>query len=169
MEAQLKTKIKHKMFSTHVDISAEIRENLVENLNQTLANAFDLKSMYKQAHWNVKGIHFIELHLLFDEAAAEMEPFIDSLAERITSLGGVALGTVRMSSSATRLAEMPTDVFEGKAMVAAIVERVGAFANHVRKNVDVTDEWDRDTSDLYTEISRAVDKRLWFFEAHIQG
>ena len=80
-EFAMKSKVKHRMFSTQVDIEPQIRENLIENLNESLANAFDLKSMYKQAHWNVKGIHFIELHLLFDEAAAEMGEF---QAQRVT-------------------------------------------------------------------------------------
>jgi starvation-inducible DNA-binding protein len=158
-----------KTFTTHIDIPAEKREGLIRTLNASLADTFDLFSQIKQAHWNVKGKDFIQLHLLFDEIAAEIEEFVDKIAERVTTLGGYATGTVRMAAASSSLPEYPTDVVEGMKHVAALVERFGQYAAEVREAIDSTDELgDPTTADLYTEISRKVDMRLWFLEAHIQ-
>jgi starvation-inducible DNA-binding protein len=158
-----------KTFTTHIDIPAEKREVLIRTLNASLADTFDLFSQIKQAHWNVKGKDFIQLHLLFDEIAAEIEEFVDEIAERVTTLGGYANGTVRMAAANSSLPEYPTDAVEGMKHVAALVERFGQYAAKVREAIESTEELgDPTTADLYTEISRKVDMRLWFLEAHIQ-
>jgi starvation-inducible DNA-binding protein len=158
-----------KTFTTHIDIPAEKREALIRTLNASLADTFDLFSQVKQAHWNVKGKDFIQLHLLFDEIAEEIEEFVDKVAERVTTLGGYANGTVRMAAASSSLPEYPTDAVEGMKHVAALVERFGQYAAEVREAIESTDELgDPTTADLYTEISRKVDMRLWFLEAHIQ-
>jgi starvation-inducible DNA-binding protein len=157
-------------FRTHIEIPANKRAELIDRLNQSLANTFDLLSQTKQAHWNVKGKDFYQLHLLFDEIAGELEDFVDKVAERVASLGGYALGTVRMAAEHSALPEYPTDAIEGKAHVAALVERFGRYAAHVRAAIGETDELgDPTTADLYTDISRTIDKRLWFLEAHLQS
>jgi starvation-inducible DNA-binding protein len=160
---------KSKTFTTHIDIPAEKREVLIKTLNASLADTFDLFSQIKQAHWNVKGKDFIQLHLLFDEIAGEIAEFVDELAERVTTLGGYANGTVRMAAANSSLPEYPTDAVEGMKHVAALVERFGHYAGMVRAAIESTDSLgDPTTADLYTEISRKVDMRLWFLEAHIQ-
>ena len=143
---------------------------MVALLNQTLAATSDLQSQTKQAHWNVKGPHFYPLHLLFDEIAGELTEFVDEVAERVTALGGYATGTVRMAAEASPLPEYPTSAVDGMDHVKALVDRFAGYGAHVRQGIDKTDELgDKDTADLYTEISRLVDKRLWFLEAHLQG
>lgn len=159
-----------RMFSTHVDLPEKKREALVEQLNATLADLFDLYSQVKQAHWNVKGSGFIQLHELFDETAAEVLGFVDEVAERATALGGYACGTARMAAGASRLPEYPVEAEEGLEHVQALVERFGEVAGLLRKGIDESDELgDAGTADLYTQMSRAVDKRLWFLEAFVQG
>jgi starvation-inducible DNA-binding protein len=159
-----------RQFPTHIDLPAETRERVIEHLNQSLASTFDLMSQVKQAHWNVKGTNFYQLHLLFDEAAGELAEFVDLIAERVTSLGGYARGTARMAAEGSDLPEYPTDAVEGMQHVAALVERYGRYAAHVRASIDETAGLgDQSTADVYTEVSRAVDKRLWFLEAHLQG
>jgi starvation-inducible DNA-binding protein len=117
----------------------------------------------------VKGEEFYQLHELFDEIAGELLEFTDEIAERAVALGGTALGTVRMSAGGSILPEYPLDAVEGKRHVELLVERFGAFANHVREAIDRSGELgDQNTADLYTEVGRTVDKRLWFLEAHIQ-
>jgi len=86
------------LYSTRIDIPEMLRTQVIELLNQTLASTLDLKTQVKQAHWNVKGKDFYQLHELFDEIAAEVEEFIDLVAERITALGGYALGTARIAA-----------------------------------------------------------------------
>jgi starvation-inducible DNA-binding protein len=164
------TKSAHRTFPTRIDIPADARTRLVEALNQHLADTSDLRSQVKQAHWNVKGENFYQLHLLFDEIAGELAEFADELAERVTTLGGYATGTVRMAAEHSSLPEYPTDATDGMQHVAALVERFAAYAKNLRDGIDAADELhDKTTADLYTEISRAVDKRLWFLEAHLQG
>jgi starvation-inducible DNA-binding protein len=139
-------------------------------LNQSLADTFDLFSQLKQAHWNLKGKDFYQLHLLFDEFAAHAEEWVDMIAERVTQLGGYATGTVRMAAASTSLPEFPTDATDGMEHTKAVVERLAFYANKVRENIDATDEMgDATTADLFTEISRQADKDLWFAEAHLQG
>src|SRR5262249_37837307 len=100
-------------FSTHIDIPDNAREKLVTLLNARLADTFDLYSQIKQAHWNVKGSDFIQLHLLYDEVAGAIFEYVDEIAERATSLGGLALGTARMAASASTLDEYPVEATDG--------------------------------------------------------
>jgi starvation-inducible DNA-binding protein len=159
-----------RMFKTHNSLPEDTREKLVRLLNQQLADSLDLYSQTKQAHWNVKGKDFYQLHLLFDAHAAHVLEWIDEIAERATALAGTATGTVRMSAAATRLPEYPTDITEGLDHVAALVERWGNYATTSREAIDFADEHgDQDTADLFTDISRQADMDLWFLEAHLQG
>ena len=159
-----------RMFPTRIDLPADRREHLAGMLNSHLAETFDLYSQTKQAHWNVKGKDFYQLHLLFDEIAEELSGFVDLIAERATSLGGYATGTARMAAEHSALPEYPTDAVEGLEHVAALVERFGLYTSRIRAGIDeAADLGDQATADLYTEIARVADKRLWFLEAHLQG
>jgi starvation-inducible DNA-binding protein len=158
------------LHETKNDIAKGKREKVIELLNQRLADASDLKSQAKQAHWNVKGMNFIALHELFDAVATAVEGHIDLIAERITTLGGTAMGTVRLAASNSSLSEYPHEITDGTAHVDALSTALADFAKLVRKNIDdASDVGDQDTADILTEISRETDKNLWFVEAHIQG
>jgi starvation-inducible DNA-binding protein len=162
------TTTKSTLYTSRIDLSEQTRANVVSLLNRTLATTIDLQSQTKQAHWNVKGLNFLQLHELFDEMSAEMIEFIDLVAERITALAGVALGTARVAGSGSMLTEYPLDAVSGVEHLTALADRYGTYAAHVRQAIDQAAEaGDADTADLYTEISRAVDKRLWFLEAHL--
>jgi len=157
-------------FKTSVDIPPDSRTKINRILNQHLADSFDLMSQVKQAHWNVKGSDFWQLHKLFDEVAEQAEEWVDEFAERVTALGGYATGTVRMAAGASTLPEFPTEITESMDYVRAVAERLAAFTNSARKAIDQTDKLgDADTADLFTEISRCADKYLYFLEAHLQG
>jgi len=158
------------LHNTKIDITQSQREKLIGILNQSLADAADLKSQAKQAHWNVKGANFIALHELFDRVATELDTHVDDLAERITTLGGTAMGTVRLAAQNSSLSEYPHEISDGAAHVDALSSAMADFGKKVRSNIDVTDELgDKDTADLYTGVSRGVDKLLWFVEAHNQA
>ncbi|RMD73754.1 MAG: DNA starvation/stationary phase protection protein Dps [Chloroflexi bacterium] len=157
-------------FATRIDLPLERRRTLTAMLNQQLADTFDLMSQTKQAHWNVKGSQFIALHELFDELASHLSGFVDTLAERVTALGGMAMGTVRMAAATSRLPEYPTDITDGMAHVAALADRFAAYAHTTRQAITTAaDLGDQATADLLTEIARTIDKDLWFLEAHLQG
>lgn len=162
------TSSQQKLYATRLDIPEGIRIQVIELLNQTLATTLDLKTQTKQAHWNVKGMNFLQLHELFDTMATELEGFVDLVAERVTALGGVAMGTTRIAAQESILAEYDLSAVDGKEHVMALADRYGVFARHLRGAIASTDQLgDADTSDLYTEISRAIDMRLWFLEAHL--
>lgn len=157
-------------FTTRIDIPADAREALVELLNARLADCFDLYSQLKQAHWNVKGSDFIQLHALYDAVAADVIEHVDSIAERATALGGLALGTARLAALASSLDEYPLDAVAGNDTVAVIADRLAAFGSAIRAGIDASSELgDEDSADLFTEVSRAIDKHLWFVEAHLQS
>lgn len=158
------------LHNTKIDLAKGKREKLIQLLNQSLADAMDMKSQAKQAHWNVKGPSFMALHELFDQVAGEIETHVDDIAERITSLGGVALGTVRIAAERSALSQYPLEISDGTAHVDALSTALADFGKRVRKNIDASEELgDADTADLYTGISRGVDKLLWFIEAHNQA
>ncbi len=159
---------KQKLYDTRIDIAEDIRVKVINILNQTLAATLDLKTQAKQAHWNVKGTDFYQLHELFDEMAGELEEYVDMVAERVTALGGTALGTARIAAAESILPEYPLDAVDGIEHITALADRYGVYGKHVREAIDTTDELgDADTADMYTEISRTIDKRLWFLEAHL--
>ena len=107
-----------------------------------------IKNQVKQAHWNVKGINFYQLHELFDAIASELERYIDLFAERITALGGVALGTARIAAQYSTLPEYPLENSEGKYHLQALAERLAIYAMSLRESIDVTvDLGDADTSE----------------------
>lgn len=167
--ATQKNKTKSFVYSTRIDIPAQIRSQVNTLLNQSLATAIDLKTQIEYAHWNVKGKDFYQLHLLFDEIATEVEEFIDLIAERITALGGEALGTARIAARASELPEYPLDAVDGTEHIIALSDRLAIYAITLRKNIEKTNDLgDMDTNDILIEISRAIDKRLWFLEAHLQ-
>jgi starvation-inducible DNA-binding protein len=157
-------------FHTRIDIALDVRDRMVGLLNQQLADTFDLYSQTKQAHWNVKGAAFFALHQLFDELAKELADYADSLAERAAALGGTALGTARMSARATRLPEWSGDSTGGLRCPELLAVRFAALAATTRAAIDsAAAAGDAVTADLFTEIARGLDKRLWFLEAHLQA
>jgi starvation-inducible DNA-binding protein len=155
-------------FSTRNDLAPVAREKAVALLNQQLADTSDLYSQIKQAHWNVKGMQFYPLHLLFDALAGSILEQVDTIAERATALGGIALGTVRMAGAASRLPEYPRDAAGSRQHVEALTERFAALAKTTRAAIGTADLiGDADTMDLFTQFSRELDKSLWMLESHL--
>jgi starvation-inducible DNA-binding protein len=151
---------------THNDLPAKTRGAIVTLLNARLADAIDLAGAMKHAHWNVKGPAFIALHELFDKLYAEQADYVDTIAERAVQLGGTAEGRLRPVAAASGLKPYP-DV-QGAAHVAALASMLAAFAKRVRADIDTSDAaGDKDTADMFTGISRGLDKALWFVEAHL--
>jgi len=158
------------MYRTKNDLPESARTKLVAILNARLADAIDLQTQCKQAHWNVKGPNFIALHKLFDEVNDAVEEYVDLIAERAVQLGGVADGTARGVAKRSSLPEYPVDDGDGRAHVEALAAILSAFGKVVRAEIDRSNELaDADTADLFTEVSRGIDKWLWFVEAHVQA
>lgn len=155
---------------TDIDIATDSRSTLIDLLNESLAALSDLASQTKQAHWNVRGPYFSELHTFFDMIWADFSTHVDTVAERAVALGGVAKGTVRQAAEASPLPEFPDKQNGDLGFVEALIERYGQTANLVRENIDRAQELeDPTTADLFTQISRELDKKLWMLEAHCRS
>ena len=162
--------MKTKLTPTQNSLREPVRRAMIELLNQQLADVLDLGQQAKQAHWNVKGPHFIGLHELFDKVAEQLEEFSDDIAERAVELGGVALGTIQIISEKSRLSTYPLDLASGQKHVAALSGALAQFGTTTRAAINTAAKaGDADTADLFTEVSRGVDKLLWFVEAHRQA
>jgi len=158
------------MYETENDISKSSRAELNALMNQRLASAVDLQMQMKQAHWNVKGPSFIGLHELFDKVSEAVEDYVDLVAERIVQLGGIAEGTARVAASRSQLEEYPLTIADGMAHVEAVARALSTFGEEARRTINEAGELDdADTADLFTEVSRGIDKWLWFVEAHSQA
>ncbi|SRR5579883_511679 len=155
-------------YSSNLSVTPEVRSQLIDILNQTLATTLDLKSQVKQAQWNITGANSYHLYELFDEIATELEVCIDLLAERITSMGGLAMGTTRTVVRQSILPEYPVQMMESKDHVVSLAERLAIYGTLLWENIDRTSVLgDSDTAYLYAEVSLVIDKRLWFFDALI--
>lgn len=156
-------------FDTRIDISAANREKLITLLNARLADSLDLQTQAKFAHWNVKGKDFYQVHLLFDSIAEHAVEAIDLIAERITALGGRALGTLRQAADASSLPEYDLNAVNSMEHVTVLADRVGANGNALREAIEKCDDLeDQASMDMFTEILRQLDKDLYFLESHIQ-
>jgi starvation-inducible DNA-binding protein len=157
------------MYKTKIDLTEKVRRNVVAILNDRLAYAIDLQSQIKQAHWNVKGPNFIALHELFDKLSDVVLEQIDEIAERVTALGGTAEGTVAVAAKRSKLKNYPLSITAGKDHLFYLSTQMSVYGKVVREAITDTEELgDADTADLFTGISRDVDKYLWFLEAHLQ-
>ena len=157
------------MVETRIDLPSDPRRQMVQLCNEQLADTFDLFSQTKQAHWNVKGPQFYHLHELYDELAEKLLGHVDLIAERATALGGAATGTAQMAAQASRLPDFSAGPVGSMESVEMLVERYAAVAESTRQAMDQAEQAeDMDTSDLFIEVSRDLDKSLWFLEAHLQ-
>ncbi len=164
------TSIDTQLHVTRNDLPEDDRFEAVGLLNQRLADCIDLRTQCKQAHWNVKGPSFIALHKLFDEIDGDVESYVDLLAERIVQLGGVAEGTAAIVAARTTLSNYPLTITSGPEHVTALADALATFGRTVRLGIDeMTDLNDAVSADMLTEITRGIDKWLWFVEAHEPG
>ena len=145
------------------------RSAMVDVLNDRLADSTDLQVAVKQAHWNVKGPGFIDFHELLDMVADHMRDHSDLMAERAVILGGYARGTIQVANEKSTLEPYPVELEEIKQHAVELRERLMNFGAKVREAIEAADEaGDEDTADLFTEISRVVDKDAWFVGAHAE-
>ena len=158
------------MYPTKNDLPETARTKVVDLCNARLADAIDLQTQCKHAHWNVKGPDFIALHELFDKVTEDVEDYVDLIAERAVQLGGVAEGTARSVAKRSTLSDYAPKTSSGRDHVEALSSVLAAFGKVVRHAIDQSTELkDADTADIFTEVSRGVDKWLWFIEAHLQA
>jgi len=158
------------MYPTKNDLPETTRRQMIDLCNARLADAIDLQTQTKQAHWNVKGPHFIALHELFDKVNEDVEDYVDLIAERAIQLGGGVEGTARSVAKRSTLPEYPVKAGSGRQHVDALSSVLAAFGKLARGAIEESQRVnDQDTNDIFIEISRGVDKWLWMVEAHLQS
>ena len=155
------------MRTTKNTLDAAKRGKSVILLGTALVHALDLERHAKQAHWNVRGPNFRALHELFDDVAQQAEDASDVLAERLVALGGTADGRIATVADRSTLPKYALDISSGTAHVEALSGSLAVFGSVTRDAIDQAAQWgDADTADVFTEISRGIDKTLWMVESH---
>ncbi len=158
------------MVKSRIDLKSNTKKEVIELLNARLADAIDLALITKQAHWNLKGPTFIAVHEMLDGFRSALDEHVDTVAERVAQLGGIALGTTQAVGKATSLKPYPTDITKVTDHLTALVEHYAQVANSVRAGIDACDELgDAGSADILTAYSRELDKSLWFLDSHLQG
>lgn len=157
------------MKTPSIALKANAKSAVIDILNARLADAIDLALITKQVHWNLKGPNFIAVHEMLDPMRAAIDEHVDTIAERVAQLDGIALGTSQVVAKQSQLAAYPTDIRKTTDHLAALAERYAALANQVREDIDATDEaGDADAADILTAFSRELDKDLWFIKSHLE-
>lgn len=157
-------------FPTRSYLPETTRTTSIGLLNQCLADLTTVTMQLKHAHWNVKGVHFYQLHELFEDIVDDFEDHIDTVAERASALGGTALGGVQDVAQNCTIPALPRNAVDGATLLQAVADRLARFDATIGQQIEVATAYDDlDTADLLNEVSRDVSKALWFVEAHLQG
>ncbi len=152
-----------------VGVPTVARQANCATLNQLLADTITLYSLYKKAHWQVKGHTFYQLHLLFDKHAEEQLELVDMIAERIQMLGGVATGMPAAVARLSKIENPPDGVEEVPVVISRLLEAHEAICNEVNEAIDQTEEnKDWGTNDmLMSDVLRTNQMQVWFVGEHL--
>lgn len=137
-------------------------------LNTLLADEFQLYARTRNAHWNVTGQGFAELHKFFEDQYGELAEMLDSVAERVRKLGGIADGELANVLKNTRLEDVKTESSAMK-MIGNLLNDHETIIRAVRENIPTVDETYKDagTADFLTGIMEAHEKMAWMLRAHL--
>jgi starvation-inducible DNA-binding protein len=151
-----------------IALPAEARTESCQLLNEVLADSMVLYAMYKKHHWLVAGPTFYQLHLLFDKHAEEQTEIIDLIAERVQSLGGIAVGDPRHAAELTTIDRPPNGAEDVPAMIHRLLDAHEAILEKVRDAIDKTEESkDWGSNDLLmSDVLRRHELQVWFVAEH---
>ncbi len=159
-----------RMYKTRIALDPDVKKKVVDVMQERLAEALDMYSQAKFAHWNVKGENFYQLHLVFDSVADAIFPQIDQIAERLTQLGGVANGTVRQAAMVSKIPEYNVELVAGMEHVCALADALGHYAEELREASDKIDDLgDEPTADFFKALVIEAEEQLYFLESHIEA
>jgi starvation-inducible DNA-binding protein len=147
-------------------VGPEARSGLVVGLNRQLASLSDLATAYKQAHWNVVGADFSQLHELFDQFADQAREYVDLVAERAVTLGGTARGTIQAAVEHSALPPFPLEERDEIHLLRELVGRIDVVDQDLRAAMDTSAD-DLATQDVYIEVVRGIEKQRWMLQAHL--
>lgn len=152
-----------------IALDPKARAESCELLNQVLADTLILYALYKKHHWNVAGPTFYQLHLLFDKHAAEQLELIDLLAERVQTLGGIAVGDPRHAAELTKIERPPNGAEEVPAMISRLLSAHETVISETRDGIDRTEQnKDWGSNDLLmSDVLRRNELQVWFVGEHL--
>jgi starvation-inducible DNA-binding protein len=147
-----------------IGLDAKVRERNCEKLNQILADTMTLRDMYKKHHWEVFGPTFYQLHLLFDKHFDEQVELVDTIAERIQTLGGVAIAMAHDVAETTRVARPPRGRESVNVQLFRLLEAHELIINEAREAAEDADkDGDLGTNDvLVSNVLRTNEFQVWF-------
>jgi starvation-inducible DNA-binding protein len=150
-------------------LSDDVRQASVQMLNQILSDTMVLRDLYKKHHWQVSGPTFYQLHLLLDKHYEEQVELVDALAERVQTLGGVAVAMAHDVAEMTRLERPPRGREEVPVQLSRLLDAHEAILIEARKAAKICDEkGDPGTSDLLvSEVVRSNETQVWFLAEHL--
>lgn len=155
------------MRPTNNPLPLSARSKVVAILNQRLVESIDLYQQLKHAHWNVRGPGFFSIHELFDQIAESVENNVDLIAERITSLGGVAHGTTQVVTKESHLPSYKVGLVSVTDHLNALIKSMAQYLKALRNDTAKIDKLDPVTTELLNSIAEEQEKHLWFLEAHL--
>ena len=163
-------KMPTRMYKNRVALPDDVKKQVVEEMSKTLAASLDMYSQAKFAHWNVKGLNFYQLHLVFDDTAKTIFKQIDKIAERFILIGGIAIGTVWYSSATSEIPPYNVDAISGPEHLEALANALGTYCALLRDVSDKVDEiGDSPTSDFYNQLIVDSEEELYFLESHMEA
>jgi starvation-inducible DNA-binding protein len=140
-------------------------ETLTNNLQKVLVDLIELHVQGKQAHWNVVGRNFRDLHLQLDEIITSARLFADQLAERMRALHATPDGRSSTVTGTTSLEEFPATLVDTKDVVGLVTARLEATVGTMRDVHDEVDEEDPTTADLLHAFIAALEQYAWMVNA----
>jgi starvation-inducible DNA-binding protein len=157
------------LVNVRLGLSAEVRHRGVAALNRLLAHSMAMRDLYKKAHWQTSGATFYELHLLFDKHYTEQLLLIDSLAERVQTLGGVALALAHDVVEESKIARAPRGREAPLHQLRRLLEAHEFLLSEARPMArQAANDGDDGTNDLLvSEVVRTNELQSWFVGEHL--
>ena len=152
-----------------IGLGQDAKTKSCELLNEILSDTMVLYAMYKKHHWNVAGPTFYRLHLLFDKHAEEQLELVDLIAERVQTLGGIAVGDPRHAAELTTIPRPPNGAEEVAGMIDRTLRAHETIIEKVRAGIDATEEsgdWGSNAL-LKSDVLRRHELQVWFVSEHV--
>ena len=152
-----------------IALSEDVRRESAENLNQLLADTICLRDLYKKHHWQVSGPTFYQLHLLFDKHAGEQTELIDTIAERIQILGGLAVAMAQDVAELTNIPRPPKGREEAPMQISRLLHAHEVVLLEARAMArQAASSGDDGTNDLIvSDVVRGNELQAWFLAEHV--
>ena len=154
----------------NIDITDKNREAIATILNTLLADEYVLYTKTRNAHWNIVGSNFMELHKFFEGQYESIDETVDSVAERVRSLGHYSLGSLKDFLAITHLSEDEALSNEKDALKALLESHESIICNCRKDIITINDKYkDLGTADFITGIMEGHEKMAWMLRSYLSG